>query len=1803
MHDRSVSSSAQTRAAQRRRNTLRLGTCISGAAALLLLGSAPASAAQACGPLTLATVVCPPAKAGAGTVALERAAPAPMDLTVHHRETFVPASTPPVASGIAVTSAVPTSAVPTAAGPAAVSAQVVDPALAPGDVTVEEGNVLTTDDWVRGIDTVSAGTTSITAQSVETRGNDADGIHAYGYGDISIAVDTVKTSGYHSFGISANNNVGGLDSGGIDITAGEVETSGAMSAGVWATAYGGSTNIDVGKITSTGDYSLAAYGSSYLGNTTMHLGDVTAAGQHSQGVIAISGGATTVEADTVDSSGRGITAIGTSIDIDVGSVTTHEDGNYIIGDSKAGIYAHSNFIIDNGQAPDADISIKAGSVKTEGLYADGIDVINVNPRGAINVEAGTIDTQGDLSFGVFTYNVYGDTAIKVGSVSTQGYYARGIEAIGIYGDISVTGQSVATKGDYSYGVYVRSGGGPFSGGQSVSVDLDSVSTQGFGSDGVRVISSGSQMNTDVNVGTISTSGDFAYGALVVAGGVNNDIHVAADQISTSGDLALGVQALNYGVSSDIAIDVGNVSTSGNVPAAIFAFAYDGDITINAGSVDGGGIGANSLNGTVTVNAGTIHTDHYEGIGIAVSGENVAVDVDSVEMETQFGSGIMAQASKTVTVNAGSVSTTAESGFGILAEGRDVTIDAGQISTSGDFGVGIYAASYGDHKLEVTVEQGVKTAGFLADGIFTVAGGETAIHNLGTIEVSGEKAGGIRAYSLNGVTIDGAGSVTTSGYGGAGIVTQALAGTVSVSQDSISTSGEQALGLYASLYGIDLDNNPTSGSIDIAVGSIATQGTGSTALAAVNLGTGDVAIDVGSVTTQGDGAHGIDALALDGNVSVKAGSVGTAGAYATGIYAASGTGAVSIDTGTVVTAGMASTGIAAIGFEGPVTIAADTVSTKGDYATGIYAVSGAFFGEGGGIDITTTGAVSTEGFASTGIYAAALNGDIAIHAADVSTAGDYSVGIRGFAYDGNVSVTSTGSLATHGNNSYGVLAFGAGAMSITNSGSVATQGDFAHGLYGLSGSSADSTITIDNSGSVSASGYGVNAIRAVSHGGGVDIASSGTVEATGEGATGVMAVITRAGRGGDRVEQAAAAAAGPAISLDLASVTVSGEGATGVAAFNYRGDIQLKADHVDASQGTLGVTAMSFAGNLDLEVGDVSSGGRGIFATGYAHTEVTVDGSVIAPNHVAIELASWFDEAVLNVSKGALVVGGGQHNPADDPYMGIGNAVIISGDQGATINNAGTIRNLGDRYTIYFADTLDYDMNPASQHGIVINNSGTIEGTVGLSAAADVFANSGRFVASGDSEFGGGDDVFTNTGAVIVSAGTVQARAAAAMPRSVTFRNLELFENKGGLIDLRGGAVGDTLTLTGDYVGSDNALLALDIGANAAGGLSDTLVIEGAATGSTGIVLNQTASDATLMDKSFELVRVGAGSSEDAFHLAQADVGLVHYQLVGKAGSYGLTAQAGAPVYRLAKLGEAAQAIQDQSAQAWSTHLAQLRDEASVGTSIGRRLWGQTYGSVVNRDGAASIGGTRYSLDYRQDFYGFQAGADLGGSESDNGSTVFGVTAGYLSSRQTFDAGSERASFDSVNFGAYGSIRRGIGFANLLAQYDHHAIDAHDRVADWSDKTDGNGYGVQGEIGARLGSDGLFVEPVASLAWQKTDIDALHMLGQTVDLAKIDGLTGKLSARVGGKANVLGTDAIFYARGSWVHAFDKTGTATLESAGLSETIAGRRASDYGEAALGVTILSAGPVSGFIEGNATFGSGASGGGGRAGVSFRF
>lgn len=1739
-----------------------------------------------------------------------------------------------------------------------------------GSVGVEAGQVVTEGGNAFGIHATGyAGPINVSAASVRTSGSYATGIHAVSNGEVTIDVGDVRTTGDNSVGVNgqagqrpAYDEDTGLpilsDPADLTIRVDNIETRGHSSDGLIATNFTkGNTSVEIGSVSTSGDNSWGAYAGGF-GNVSLHAGTVETTGVGSVGLGAVSYyGDVDVSAGSVVTRGdfsNGVNVVNydptKSTSIDLGSVETH-------GNSSTGVYMGGPYWQYNeGQA----VVLTADTVITHGVSSAAVAI---RSGGDLTIDLGQVVAEGDRSRGVAIASGWGDISLTVDNVVTKGESQYGRDTIGIrigtirgsvdaaIGSVETSSHNspaILTSGFYTDQNFIISGklqtdGYHASGFQAdidtgtLTLDAASIATKGDASNGVKVgIRSG---EVDIRTGVIETSGENSAGILVESVSYDGQAHhvaVDAGSITTRGGRSAGINLLALGASADI--EAGNITTSGDYSAGVSAVAVSG--------IDPVG---NPFGGDLNIEVGTVATKGDDAPAIdAIAYGAIAIKAEKVVTEGARSTGIRAQAYGDISIDAGTVETDGDRADGINANSNiggsagGIKIAVNSVTTTGTAASGIRAEAYGG-PVDIKAES-IKTSGYGADGIFAWSYMDDVSIDAGTVATGGDGGRGITAYS-GGTTTVVAGDVSTTGAGtssdfDAGGI-KAVGASVIVRAGNVSTKGDYSSGIYANSNFVN-DNGQVPRDISVTAASVSTEGAFSHGVVAINTARrADIDVDVGSIKTHGDYSIGIYAAAPTGNISVKADSIETNGKQSAGVVAISNYGDIGVDIGSIATQGEGAAGIYTYAGGAPkagnttTAIHAESITTSGNYASGVMAI-GASEGVHLNIDVDTvstsgTGSrgvfsyglgdiavnagtiatsgegasgveafsfygdvkigaanISTAGQAATGIYASTLTGDVVVETGDIATRGSFSSGVRAFSRTGDITVTGAGDIRTEGDYSYGILAFGEGSIAIKNTGRVETTGSFAHGLYALG--RGDGLTTVVNSGSVAVNGDYSSAIRALGSyaGGGVKVVSTGDVTAIGENVGGIVAVIPRA-RGSVPAEA-------PAVEIDAARVTVSGSPSVGILGLNYWGDVRIRADDVKVEGAGIGISAIAL-GNIAVEAGNVESGGRGIFLSAAGGNSLTVTGDVIAKNHVAIEMGAGSGQSVLNIAKGATVIGGGKRNPADDPYTGPGNAIIIGSESGVVVNNAGTIRNLGDRYTIFVVDQYNYDWTPIPGAGSRIDNSGTIEGNLRLTAGEDVLINSGEFLATKDSIFGEGDDLFVNSGVIRIGAtgiATEGGRAAGA-PTSVTFAGLERFENS-GTVDMRNGIAGDRLVLSGAFTGTGGSTLALDVGATTA----DQLVVEGAATGSTNVVLATLPGKATLFAGPVAIIKVGAGSAADAFKLDKADMGFIRYNMRYDAatGTYSLGTQVGSSAYRLSKLNEAAQAIWDKSAQAWSTHMAELRD-ADGGA---RRLWGQMFGGVVDRDSA--IDGA--PLDYRQDFFGAQVGYDLGGAESEDSSTIFGVTGGYLSSKQHFSGGNERADFDALNLAAYASYRGKHVFANLLGQYSHYWIAARGGIGDerWSDKVGGDAYGVQGEVGVRLGSEKIFIEPVATLAWQTSSLDAIEAFSHRIDFDNNSAVTGKIGARFGAAlGSEGGAQAVLYARGNYVHAFSGKAGLLFSSGDVSQSIVTPRTGDYGEVAVGLNILSKGPVSGFIEGDATIGSGTKGGGGRVGVRFKF
>jgi len=899
----------------------------------------------------------------------------------------------------------------------------------------------------------------------------------------------------------------------------------------------------------------------------------------------------------------------------------------------------------------------------------------------------------------------------------------------------------------------------------------------------------------------------------------------------------------------------------------------------------------------------------------------------------------------------------------------------------------------------------------------------------------------------------------------------------------------------------------------------------------------------------------------------------------GLSVTTGTGALNVNGASGVSITSEASGAAGVlltSTSGNVAANLDTVITKGASAPGVGASTGT-----GSVNLNV-GHVTTGGLNSVGISAVTGTGAVGIISNTVATTGAGATGISGQAGTGAVSITST-AVTTGGANATGIAGqAGSGTVSIA-SGSVATAGAGAAGIAGQVGSGA---VTITSTAVTTA---GANAAGITGQAGSGTVAiTSGSVATTGNGAVGLVGSV---GSG--------------AVTLNSTAVSTTGTNATGIFGIVGSGSVNINAKAVTTTgDGAVGIEGLAFGSTSTVGVvtsGPVStkgSGAVGIAALAGGHADVVTNGSVSTTglNAPAIQVTSGSGAATLNVASGAITA-----TQSD--------AVVMSGDTvTAAVGSKGSVNGATAGFNIdsVTASSLTNAGTIGSSGGfaveatggpITLANSGTINGAVSLTGGADVFNNSGTFNATKDSDFGAGADVFNNTG-------TVAVLPTAATPGAVTFTGLETFNNK-GTISLVNGHAGDTLVLPGTYNGSGAGALAVDF----AGGstpVADTLVVGGAATGATAVKLNST--NGALVVNNLVVASGGAGSSATAFTVdpTSANRGFVGYQIVFNptAGTYALVGTPDAAVWETLKVEEMISSFWGQSADAWSSHMAQARDARWAGSGAqGLHGWGQFYGGAQDRhdrQSATTFGvGQTFDLSYDSKYYGFQGGLD-----AVEGVWTFGLTAGYGGADQRFLATGDKTFMQGFNAGAYAGLQTGGLFAHVLAKYNGDQIQMGSvivpSVIDFSAHT----YGGRVEGGYRFGTQAFYVEPFGSFDYSRTLLDNIAAFDSAFNFDRYVSEVGKAGIRVGAVVGEYGGAKIApYLSLAAVHEFKGRDGFVFSNGGFDFGYNNTNRGTYGHATAGFNLISARGLEGYLQGDLDFSQGAAGGGGRLGVRFQF
>jgi outer membrane autotransporter protein len=668
------------------------------------------------------------------------------------------------------------------------------------------------------------------------------------------------------------------------------------------------------------------------------------------------------------------------------------------------------------------------------------------------------------------------------------------------------------------------------------------------------------------------------------------------------------------------------------------------------------------------------------------------------------------------------------------------------------------------------------------------------------------------------------------------------------------------------------------------------------------------------------------------------------------------------------------------------------------------------------------------------------------------------------------------------------------------------------------------------------------------------------------------------------------------------------------------------DRIQVTYGTLGTTAAGSPGVQATGTGRITVVGSGVTTSGINAPGVTIVGDndpvLISPgpvtttgagsNGIDVRTTSG-NQAILagpvtasgdgssgivaraSGLAGITVVAGGAISAGDvgiDAVSADGIAITTQGAvSGATaginaVSGTGTTIALGGALSSANGQALNVQGGPAT---VTVQSAGAINGRFNLGDAADRLTNNGTILAVGDSSFGAGSDALVNNGTIRVVSGPV------------TFAALESVSNN-GLIDLTDGATNDTLRLRGNYSGSGAATLAVDVAAG--GGTADSLIIDGAATGSTRIV-------ATGLSGGFvaraPVVSAGAGTAAGAFAFAPTSVGFTDYSLVSAAGAGGGTgfALVGTPSLTaagLTSLAEGAREVFYRGNDAVAAHLGSWTGPSAGQEGFTRAFWFQGFGIVQNRDrtlNASPVGEARsYDLDARQDFFGAQVGVDLLGGPG----FVAGVTGGYTNSKLRFDASPLRFKYEAVNVGAYGQIGLAGFTVRGLVKYEYAWIDVTSRPIGLSADADGESWGGLIEAGYRIDGGRYFVEPLASIEYENLELDRFSRFGTAVAFDEADSLRGKAGLRFGAVLDDSPNTIVGYGKVQAIHEFEGKDAVTLTNTAVV-AFENDRPDTYGRATVGLNIAMPSGVRAFIEGTADFAGDVDGGGGRAGLSIPF
>jgi len=259
-------------------------------------------------------------------------------------------------------------------------------------------------------------------------------------------------------------------------------------------------------------------------------------------------------------------------------------------------------------------------------------------------------------------------------------------------------------------------------------------------------------------------------------------------------------------------------------------------------------------------------------------------------------------------------------------------------------------------------------------------------------------------------------------------------------------------------------------------------------------------------------------------------------------------------------------------------------------------------------------------------------------------------------------------------------------------------------------------------------------------------------------------------------------------------------------------------------------------------------------------------------------------------------------------------------------------------------------------------------------------------------------------------------------------------------------------------------------------------------------------------------------------------------------------------------------------------------EAADSTSV----WGKLSYGEFRRDTALSVASLTFDNSYNQTMQGLEFGVDRVVGKNADGTWVVGALIGYDMSRVNFKADTDKLRYTTWNFGGYASYTSASWFSDLLVKDDLTRVKFDFPAVPGIEKRDGNSFGAKVTAGGRFASEGIDLEPLASLAYVRSTLSNVEAPGSSFDFDSGNSLRGTLGLRLSTDMDQGMTRVQPFLFAGVGNEFDAKNSVTMASGGSSIAIADKPIHSFGIASAGLNVAGQSGLSGFVKADGLFAS---------------